>query len=65
MTVPFCLLASIKLSIYKEVNMGNKLKEVLFIEADPTIADSVMGRGTRNRALLKAIKERLNELEII
>lgn len=37
----------------------------LFIEADTTIADSVMGRGTRNRALLKAIKERLNELEII
>ena len=37
----------------------------LFIEADTTIADSVMGRGTRNKALLKAIKDRLNELEIL
>jgi hypothetical protein len=34
----------------------------LIIGADTTIADSLMGRGSENRALMKAIKEKLNEL---
>ena len=37
----------------------------LLIEADTTIADSVMGRGSENRALLKAIKTRLNEVSVL
>lgn len=37
----------------------------LLIQADTTIADSVMGRGRENRALLKAIKTRLNEVSVL
>jgi len=34
----------------------------LLIEADTSVADVLMGRGSENRALIRAIRIRLNEL---
>jgi hypothetical protein len=47
-----------------EMNEANEVyrKMAKTIGADTTQADSVMGRGTENRLLLRAIYQRLNEV---
>ena len=47
-----------------EMNEANKTYRDMAkrIGADTSTADAVMGRGTENRLLLRAIYERLNEL---
>ena len=47
-----------------EMNEANKTYRAMAktIGADTSTADAVMGRGTENRLLLRAIYERLNEL---
>ena len=47
-----------------EMNKANKVYREMAktIGADTTQADAVMGRGTENRLLLRAIYQRLNEV---
>ena len=47
-----------------EMNDANKVYRAMAetIGADTEIADNLMGRGSENRALLKAIYQRLNEI---
>lgn len=47
-----------------EMNDANKVYRAMAetIGADTEIADNLMGRGSENRALLKAIYQRLNEV---
>lgn len=47
-----------------EMNKANKIYRDMAeaIGADTSIADSVMGRGTENKALVRAIYQRLNEV---
>ena len=47
-----------------EMNEANDAYRTMakFIGADTTQADAVMGRGTENKLLLRAIYQRLNEV---
>ena len=47
-----------------EMNDANKVYRAMAetIGADTEIADNLMGRGSENRALLRAIYQRLNEV---
>tara|TARA_Y100000114_G_scaffold21740_1_gene17518 strand:+ start:2213 stop:2422 length:210 start_codon:yes stop_codon:yes gene_type:complete len=47
-----------------EMNDANKVYRAMAktIGADTEIADNLIGRGSENRALLKAIYQRLNEI---
>jgi|TARA_B100000424_G_C22868866_1_gene462732 hypothetical protein len=47
-----------------EMNDANKVYRAMAktIDADTEIADNLLGRGSENRALLKAIYLRLNEV---
>lgn len=47
-----------------EMNNANKVYRAMAetIGADTEIADNLMGRGSENRALLRAIYQRLNEV---
>ena len=47
-----------------EMNDANKVYRAMAktIDADTEIADNLMGRGSENRALLRAIYQRLNEV---
>ena len=47
-----------------EMNNANKVYRAMAetIDADTEIADNLMGRGSENRALLRAIYQRLNEV---
>lgn len=47
-----------------EMNEANNAYRTMakFIGADTTQADAVMGRGTENKLLLRAIYQRLNEV---
>jgi len=47
-----------------EMNKANKIYRDMAeaIGADTSIADAVMGRGTENKALVRAIYQRLNEV---
>tara|TARA_A100001037_G_scaffold296784_1_gene317782 strand:- start:722 stop:952 length:231 start_codon:yes stop_codon:yes gene_type:complete len=47
-----------------EMNEANRIYREMAeaIGADTSIADAVMGRGTENKALVRAIYQRLNEV---
>ena len=47
-----------------EMNEANRIYSEMAsaIKADTTIADQLMGRGSENRALLRTIRNRLNEM---
>jgi len=47
-----------------EMNNANKVYRAMAetIDADTEIADNLMGRGAENKALLRAIYQRLNEV---
>ena len=47
-----------------EMNEANKIYRAMAeaIGADTSIADAIMGRGSENKALVRAIYQRLNEV---